>query len=62
MSEKESLCTLVPDNVLKKFEIKGSVREDMLRNLRILGISELSVFPDFEGLATKALHFEADLV
>jgi len=49
--KKDSLSTLVDDRVLKKFEINGSGRKDMLFKLRILGISELSVFPDFEGLA-----------
>lgn len=49
--KKDSLCNLVDEKVLKKFEINGTVRKDMLFKLRILGISELSVFPDFEGLA-----------
>jgi hypothetical protein len=49
--KKQPLCDLVGDNVLRKYVIDPSRREKMQSNLRILGISHVSVFPDLDGLA-----------
>ena len=48
---KEPLDKLVRDDVLKKYLLDGSKRENMQRDLRILGISHVVMFPDLEGLA-----------
>jgi hypothetical protein len=42
---------LVPDTILKKYVIYPKKREEMLRQLRSLGIGRASLFPDLEGLA-----------
>lgn len=48
---REPLCDMVGQHVLKKFIIDEDKCGDLISELRLLGISESTVFPDLEGLA-----------
>jgi hypothetical protein len=50
--DKSSLANRVPQE-LRRYEIDPSVRHQMRNDLRILGISHSTVFPDLEGLAKE---------
>lgn len=45
-----SLTRLVPVAYLKKFEISPEQDAQILKDLRMLGISHSSLFPDLDGL------------
>jgi len=49
--KKESLSELVPPSVLKRYSIDPSVRDDLIGDLDLLGVSCATVFPDLDGLA-----------
>ena len=50
--KKESLCDLVTDkNILRKYVIDSSKSKEMLEELRILGVSRATLFPDLDGLS-----------
>ena len=51
-TREECLTKLVPAEYLKKFEIDPNAIQ-MLKDLRVLGISHSSLFPDLDGLAKE---------
>ena len=50
-SDKRSLALQVDSTVLRKYEIEGKALADMRKDLRMLGVTHASVFPDLDGLA-----------
>ena len=50
---KESLNKLVDSKHLKKYVINSSNSKDMLKELKWLGISQSTMFPDLDGLAKE---------
>jgi hypothetical protein len=50
---KEGLCDLVPDNILKRYPIDPDCRKSMIKELRLLGVTESVAFPDLDGLASE---------
>jgi hypothetical protein len=48
---EEPLSDLIAPRHLKRYAIESSQRSGMLQDLRMLGISHASVFPDLDGLA-----------
>ncbi|MEE9250994.1 MAG: FRG domain-containing protein [Alphaproteobacteria bacterium] len=51
--QKEGLDRLVPDSILKWYQIDPASHGSMLRDLQLLGVTESVVFPDLDGLATE---------
>jgi hypothetical protein len=51
--QKHGLDKLVPDTILKRYEIDPASRESMISELRILGVTESVAFPDLDGLASE---------
>lgn len=49
--KKQCMNNLVPPNILKRYKIDPNERQGMLRELRMLGISHATMFPDLDGLA-----------
>jgi hypothetical protein len=49
--EKQNMTELVSPNILKKYEIEPSFKQSMLVELRMLGVSHSTLFPDLDGLA-----------
>ena len=45
------MSELVPPHMLKRFEIDTSEKQNMLVELRMLGVSHSTIFPDLDGLA-----------
>ena len=41
---------------LKRFDISPDARTDIRRQLRVMGISNSTLFPDFDGLARDLEH------
>jgi hypothetical protein len=62
--KKRSLCKLLAGkDILKKYFIDGRKRKEMLDELRILGVSHATLFPDPDGLAKDLTKlFRPDLV
>jgi hypothetical protein len=62
--KREGLCTLLAGkDILKKYVINGRKRKKMLSDLRILGVSHATLFPDPDGLAKDLTKlFRPDLV
>jgi hypothetical protein len=50
--DKRSLCDQVPA-LLRRFDIEPSSRDRLQRDLRLLGISHSTVWPDLDGLAVE---------
>lgn len=50
-SDKRSLALQVDSTVLRKYEIEGNALIEMRKDLRMLGVTHASVFPDLDGLA-----------
>jgi hypothetical protein len=50
--DKRSLADQVP-SLLKSYEIEPNERGRMRKDLRLLGISESTVWPDLDGLARE---------
>lgn len=48
---KESMNDLVPPNILRRYEIDPDEKGTMLAELRMLGVSHSTIFPDLDGLA-----------
>lgn len=48
---KQNMSELVPPHMLKRFEIDTSEKQNMLVELRMLGVSHSTIFPDLDGLA-----------
>lgn len=50
---KKKLCMndLIPPRILKRYKIDPNMRQKMLRELRMLGVSHATIFPDLDGLA-----------
>ena len=51
--QKHGLDKLVPDTILKRYEVDPTCCQSMIRELRILGVTELVAFPDLDGLASE---------
>jgi hypothetical protein len=49
--KKQCMNELVPPHILKRYKIDKNARQGMLKELRILGISHATIFPDLDGLA-----------
>lgn len=49
--KKQNMNDLVPPGILIKYEIEPSVKQSMLVELHMLGISHSTIFPDLDGLA-----------
>ncbi len=50
---KEGLYSLVPDSILKCYQVDPASRQSMLRDLQLLGVTDSVAFPDLDGLATE---------
>lgn len=50
---KESLHSLVPDKMLKRYEVDPTCCASMRYDLRLLGIVDSVTFPDLDGLARE---------
>jgi hypothetical protein len=50
---KEGLHVIAPKGVLRRYQIDPSCRASMIKELRILGITESVAFPDLDGLARE---------
>lgn len=48
---KQSMNEIVPPSILKKYEIDPSMKKTMFDELRMLGVSHSTIFPDLDGLA-----------
>jgi hypothetical protein len=51
--KKESLLSLVPDTILKRYEVNPARRDFMRNELFTLGVAESMAFPDLDGLARE---------
>jgi hypothetical protein len=67
-NRKESLCALLSEhasakNILKQYIIDTSKSKEMIDELRILGVSRATLFPDLDSLAADLTKlFRPDLV
>jgi hypothetical protein len=50
---KQGLDSLVPDSILKRYAVDPTCCQSMLNELRLLGITDSSAFPDLDGLASE---------
>lgn len=50
---KEGLNDLVPDSILKLYQVDPASCQSMLRELQLLGVTDSVAFPDLDGLATE---------
>jgi hypothetical protein len=50
---KEGLQLLVPNPILKCYQVNPASRDSMLRELMVLGVTESVAFPDLDGLARE---------
>jgi hypothetical protein len=50
---KEGLNSLVPDTLLRRYDIDPARRQSMFNELRLLGITDSVAFPDLDGLASE---------
>ena len=51
--QKEGLNSLVPDSILKRYQLDPGSRGTMLKDLQLLGVTDSVAFPDLDGLATE---------
>ena len=52
-TRKEGLNRLVPDSILKCYQVNPASRQSMLRDLQLLGVTDSVAFPDLDGLADE---------
>lgn len=52
-SRASGLGDLVPEGILKRYEIDPAARPQLRRDLRMLGVEEAAAFPDLDGLARE---------
>jgi len=50
---KEGLNSLVPDTLLKRYDIDPARRKSILKDLSFLGVTDSVAFPDLDGLAKE---------
>ena len=50
---KEGLHLLVPNSILKRYQVDPASRDSMLQELLMLGVTESVAFPDLDGLARE---------
>jgi len=50
---KEGLNLLVPDTLLKRYDIDPARRKSILKDLSFLGVTDSVAFPDLDGLAKE---------
>lgn len=50
---KRSLAVQLGPECLKEYTIDRGATQDMLNDLRLMGISQSSLYPDLEGLAKE---------
>jgi len=50
---KESLNSLVPDTMLKRYTVDPTCCSDMRNDLRLIGVTDSVTFPDLDGLARE---------
>lgn len=50
---KEGLDKMVSGPLLKRYVINQNFRQEMLADLRVLGVTQTVAFPDLDGLATE---------
>jgi hypothetical protein len=50
---KDGLDSLVPEKILKRYELDPTRRQAMLNELQLFGITESVLFPDLDGLAAE---------
>jgi len=51
--KKDSLQALVPETILKRYEVDPERRSEIARDLFMLGVAESTAFPDLDGLARE---------
>ncbi len=51
--KKDGLQALVPNTILKRYELDPVRRSDISRDLFMLGVAESTAFPDLDGLARE---------
>jgi len=49
--KKQCMNDLVPPSILKRYEVAPNMKHKMLMELRMLGVSHSTIFPDLDGLA-----------
>ncbi len=54
---KEGLNSLVPDRLLKRYEIDPASRQAMRKDLLHLGVTDSVAFPDLDGLAKELTNW-----
>jgi hypothetical protein len=52
-TRKEGLHLLIPNSILKRYEVDPACRDTMLQELLVLGVSESVAFPDLDGVARE---------
>lgn len=51
--KKDSIVDLVPEDILVKFDIDETFKEDLISELKMLGLTRTTLFPEVEHLAIE---------
>jgi len=52
-TRKESIDSLIPPDLLVRFEIQPRAKKDIYHDLAMLGVQETTAYPDLDGLAKE---------